>query len=339
MSNPKISVTMPCYNCEDTVGRALDSLLDQTVEDFEVVAVDDGSTDGTAGVLRDYARRDDRIRPVLADHGGVVAAANTAMEAATGEYVVRMDADDESLPERLEHQAALMDDDSALGLVGCRVRFGGCRKRCAGYAHYVDWTNTLLDHEAISLNRFVEFPVPNPSIMFRRSMLEEHGGYRDGDFPEDYELLLRWLERGVRMAKADAELLVWNDPPTRLSRNHPKYDVDAFYRIKTRYLARWLERNNPHHPVVHILGAGRTSRKRADLLKGYGVEFAAYYDLDPRKIGHRVHGIPVLSRDEVPGPGRGFCLSYVATRGARRDIADFLDGRGCALGRDYLPVA
>ncbi len=330
---------MPCFNCGDTVGRALDSLLDQTVADFEVVAVDDGSTDDTAEVLRVYARKDDRIRPVFAEHGGVVAAANTAIEAANGEYVVRMDADDESLPGRLERQAALLDGDPALGLVGCRVRFGGCRENCAGYAHYVDWTNTLLDHEAISLNRFVEFPVPNPSIMFRRSTLEECGGYSDGDFPEDYELLLRWLEHGVRMAKADAELLVWNDPPTRLSRNHPKYDVDAFYRIKTKYLARWLEQNNPYHPVVHIFGAGRTTRKRADLLQKYGIEFAAYYDLDPRKVGHIVHGIPVKHREEAPEAGECFCLSYVASRGAREDIADFLHGLGYVLGRDFLPVA
>lgn len=339
MTNPKISVTLPCFNCEDTVGHALDSLLAQTFSAFEVVAVDDGSTDGTAEVLRAYAGKDCRVKPVFAEHGGVVAAANAAIEESCGEYIVRMDADDISLPLRLERQAELLDADSQLGLVGCRVRFGGCRDTCAGYAHYVDWTNTLLDHDSISLNRFVEFPVPNPSIMFRRSVLDKCGGYRDGDFPEDYELLLRWLECGVRMAKSGHELLVWNDPPTRLSRTHPKYDVDAFYRIKTEYLARWLERNNPHHPRVHILGAGRTTRKRADLLKKYGVEFVAYHDLDPRKIGHIVHGIPVLHRDEVPSPGQGFCLSYVASRGAREDIARFLDERGSVLGRDYLPVA
>lgn len=339
MPNPKVSVTMPCFNCEDTVARALDSLLSQTLDDFEIIAVDDGSTDGTADVLRHYAERDVRVRPILAEHGGVVAAANRAMQEARGAYIARMDADDESLPERLAKQVDLLDRNPDLGLVGCRVRFGGCRTRCTGYAHYVDWTNTILDHDSISLHRFVEFPVPNPSIMVRRAALDVHGGYREGDFPEDYELLLRWLESGVRMAKVDAELLVWNDPPSRLSRTHPKYDVNAFYRIKTEYLARWLAANNPHHPVVYILGAGRTTRKRADLLRTYGVEFAAYYDLDPRKIGHIVHGIPVKHRQEVPEAGKAFCLSYVASRGAREDIAEFLAGREYVLGRDYLPVA
>ncbi|QGY40141.1 glycosyltransferase [Pseudodesulfovibrio cashew] len=339
MAAPKISVTLPCYNCGETVGRALDSILAQTCGDFEVVAVDDGSTDHTASVLAEYVRRDGRVRTFSIEHGGVVAAANAAIEAARGRYIARMDADDEMLPERLAAQAGLLDENPGLGLVGCRVRFGGCRESCAGYAHYVDWTNTLLTPEAISLNRFVEFPVPNPSILYRRECVETHGLYRDGDFPEDYELLLRWLEAGVAMAKVDEELLVWNDPPSRLSRNHPRYDVDAFYRVKSEYLARWLGANNPHHPVVHILGSGRTTRKRADLLLDHDIEFAAYHDVDPRKIGHVVNGVPVLDRDRIPQPGAGFCLPYVASRGAREEIAEFLEARGFVLGLDYLPAA
>ncbi|BCS87919.1 glycosyltransferase family 2 protein [Pseudodesulfovibrio sediminis] len=339
MAAPKISVTMPCYNCAETVGRALTSLLAQTCTDFEVVAVDDGSTDDTAGVLAEYARRDSRIRFFSIEHGGVIAAANAGIEAARGQYIARMDADDESMPDRLAAQAQLLDSTPDVGLVGCRVRFGGCRAQCAGYAHYVDWTNTVLTPEAINLHRFVEFPVPNPSIMFRRECVESYGPYRDGDFPEDYDLLLRWLEAGVRMAKVDEELLLWNDPPTRLSRTHPRYDVDAFYRIKTEYLVRWLAANNPHHSVVHILGSGRTTRKRADMLLSHGIEFAAYYDIDPRKIGHVVNGVKVVDRNDIPAPGEAFCIPYVASRGAREEIALFLAERGYVLGRDYIPAA
>jgi glycosyltransferase involved in cell wall biosynthesis len=336
---PKITVTMPCYNCGDTVGQAFDSLLAQTCTDFEVMAVDDGSTDETAGVLAEYAQRDSRIRIVSIEHGGVIAAANAAINSARGRYIARMDADDISLPERLAAQSRMLDMDQSIGLVGCRVRFGGCRASCAGYAHYVDWTNTILTADDISLNRFVEFPVPNPSIMYRRECIDEYGPYLDGDFPEDYELLLRWLEAGVRMAKVDEELMIWNDPPMRLSRTHPRYDVDAFYRIKTEYLARWLAENNPHHPTVHILGSGRTTRKRADLLLDHGIEFAAYYDIDPRKIGHVVNGVMVVDRKDISAPGEAFCLPYVASRGAREEIALFLKGQGYILGRDYLPAA
>lgn len=339
MNDPVVTVTMPCRDCETTVARAMESVLGQTLGDIEVVAVDDGSRDATGSILDEFARRDRRVRVVHAAHGGVIAAANTAISLASGRYVARMDADDEMLPNRLAAQARLLDERPEVGLVGCRIRFGGDRQGSAGYARYVDWTNTLLTHEAISLNRFVEFPVPNPSIMCRRQCLAAHGPYRDGDFPEDYDLLLRLLDAGVRMAKVDAELMVWNDPPERLSRTHPRYRVEAFYRLKSDYLARWLARHNPLHPEVHILGSGRTTRKRADMLLEHGIRFAAYYDVDPRKIGHVVGGVEVRSRDAVPPPGRAFCLPYVASRGAREDIAQFLHQRGHVLGRDYLPVA
>ena len=334
-----ISVTLPCYNCADTLSAALNSLLTQTFDDFEIVAVDDGSADATAAVLRRYAARDERVRPIFQEHQGVVSAANAALRAAEGRYLARMDADDAALPERLAVQAALLDGRPELGLVGCRVRFGGCRKSCAGYAHYVDWTNTLLDHEAISLYRFVEFPVPNPSIMFRREVLEEHGFYRDGPFPEDYDLLLRWLEGGVRMAKADAELLVWNDPPNRLSRTDERYGVDAFYAVKSAYLARWLAVRNPFHPEVYVIGAGRVSRQRLRLLQEHGVHVAAYIDVDPNKIGQVIEGVPVLPRESLPPAGEAFALSYVGSRGAREDIGAFLESVGYRIGRDWLPVA
>jgi len=338
VSGPKVSVALPCFNCAATLPAALDSLLAQTLGEIEILAVDDGSTDDTADVLRDYARRDGRVRPLTLPHGGIVPALNAALAAARAPLAARMDADDLCMPERLEVQARLLDERPELGLVGCRVRFGGDRAARGGYAHYVDWINGLTAPGDIYVNRFVESPFAHPSIVFRRELADRLGPYRAGPFPEDYELILRFLEAGVRMAKAEVELLVWNDPPERLSRNHPSYAVDAFYRLKTGFLARWLARNNPHHPDVLVLGAGRTTRKRADLLLEHGVNIVAYADIDPRKIGRAVNGRPVLHRDQLPPAGECFCLSYVGSRGARDDIAAFLKSRGWEKGRDCLMV-
>ena len=334
---PKITVLMPCHNVRDCVDRALESLLTQDFVDFEVLAVDDGSTDATLDVLERFAGRDGRVRPLAREHGGIVAALNAGLAEARGRYVARMDADDLCLSRRLSAQAALLDADPGLGLAGCRVRFGGDRQAARGYARYVDWTNTLLDHEAISLHRFVESPLPHPSVMFRAGLARSLGAYREGDFPEDYELWLRWLDAGVRMAKADAELVVWNDPPRRLSRTDERYSFDAFYRVKADYLARWLTARG--HGRVGVLGAGRITRQRAGLLTGHGVDIAAWYDIDPRKVGKHVGGVPVIHRDAVPGPGELFLLSYVASVGAREDIAAHLESRGYVLGEHWLPAA
>lgn len=337
--SPKVSVTMPCYNCEDTVGRAIESILGQSFTDLELIAADDGSSDNTAAVLKEYAAADCRLKPLFLDHQGVVGAANAAIDAAAGQYVARMDADDFALPERIERQVHLLDHNSEVGLTACRVGFGGDREKCAGYAHYVDWINTLVGADEISLNRFVEFPFANPSIMMRSELIREHGPFRDGDFPEDYELVLRWLEAGVQMQKVDEELLIWNDPPDRLSRNHPKYTVEAFYHIKSLYLYRWLKQHSSTYPRVGVIGSGRTSRKRYQMLEGLGIKTSFYVDVDPRKVGHVINGCKVLHRDEIPPAGDTFLLSYVASRGAREEVAEFLDSRGYILGKHYLLVA
>src|SRR6185436_16591977 len=108
-------------------------------------------------------------------------------------------------------------ENRPIGLVGCLVEFGGDRSASEGYALHVDWINALTTPDEIALNRFVESPLAHPSVMFRRELVEKHGGYRAGDFPEDYELWLRWMEAGARMGKVPRVLLTWQDGPGRLS--------------------------------------------------------------------------------------------------------------------------
>lgn len=365
---PKVSVCLPCRNAAATLPAALDSLLAQTLADFEVIAVDDdsdddGSDDGSGGgtwdVLCGYARRDSRIRPLrrpeAGRHYGVALAWNAAVAASRAPYIARMDADDLCLPRRLELQAALLDADPTLGLVSGLVRFGGDRNARRGYAVHVDWLNTLLTPEAISAARFVDSPVANPSVMFRRELVDTLGGARPnlGDaagaqpFPEDYEQWLRWLEGGVRMGKVAEEILVWNDPPTRLTRTAGEYSVEAFSRVKAHYLWRWLTLHNPQHPRVWVWGAGRVSRQKLAPLMDLGLVIEAYIDIDAKKIGQSVHGVPVLPREAIPpysspssslGPAAPFVLVNVGSRGARGEITAWLGARGYVMGVGAVAV-
>lgn len=328
-ASPCISVVMPVRNAVDTIEQAVTSIRRQTDADWELIVVDDASTDATPALLADCCRRDGRIRIARQDtHLGIAAALNLGLGAARGNYIARMDADDISRPQRLRRQRQFLETHPEIGLVACRVEFGGDRQRQAGYAAYVDWTNSLLTPEAIARNRFVESPLAHPSVMFRRALAVAHGGYRQGAFPEDYELWLRWLEAGVRMAKLADELLVWQDPPQRLSRRDSRYSRMSFYQCKAEYLARWLALHNPSHPEVIVWGAGRETRRRAELLVEHGVEISDYVDIDPNRIGQRIHGRMVLHERQLATPGNVFVVSYVGSRGARNDIR----ARLCALG-------
>lgn len=338
-------MVLPVFNGAATLGRAVASLRTQTLTAWELVLVDDGSTDDTPGIADALRREDPRVRVLVRRRAGIVDALNAGLTVARAPLIARMDADDVSHPDRLAVQVDFLgaQENASIGLVGCQVEFGGSRATAAGYALHVDWTNALVTPDEIALNRFVESPFAHPSVMFRREVLERFGGYRDGDFPEDYELWLRWIDAGVRMAKVPQTLLTWHDPPGRLSRTATRYDPEAFFRTKAPWIARDLMRRNGGRAArpVWIWGAGRPTRKRAARLLEHGVTITGYIDVDPKKatpaLGGR--GVPVVTPENLPAPADAFVLGYVSSRGARDFIRAALLAHGYREGGDFLLCA
>ena len=329
---------MPVRNAAGTVLEAINSVRQQNFSDWDLIVVDDGSSDGTSRILDEASRNDRRVRVIFRPRDGISAALNRGIKESCARYIARLDADDLALPDRLAAQVAFITENPSIGLVASQVRFGGDRQEAGGYAAYLDWSNALLTPCEIYLNRFVESPLAHPSVLFRRELVKVHGGYRDGDFPEDYELWLRWLGAGVRMAKVARELVQWNDPPSRLSRTDERYSIDAFYRCKTPFLAAWVQSRRPDSPL-YIWGAGKVARQRAGLLSAHGIQPVGYVDIDPNKIGRSVKGVPVIGIDQIPPPGRCFVLSYVGSRGAGEIIRRNLRERGHREGWDFYLAA
>ena len=336
---PAVSILLPVHNAATTLPRALESLRAQTFTDWELLAIDDGSTDTTSALLATAAAADPRLRVFTIAKAGIIAALNAGLALARAPLVARMDADDECRPTRFARQTEFLAAHPEIGLCATQVDFGGDPVANHGYALHVEWTNSLVTPDEIALNRFVESPIAHPSVMFRRALLAAHGGYREHDWPEDYELWLRWLDAGVRFAKIPEPLLVWNDPPQRLSRTHPRYSTDAFYACKCAYLARWLRREiDPSRPI-YLRGAGKPTRRRFAALDTHGIRLAGYVDVAPARIGQRIEGLPVLAPESLPPAAECFVLGAVGTRGAREFIREQLRAQGRLEGRDFLMVA
>jgi glycosyltransferase involved in cell wall biosynthesis len=329
---PSVSILMPVRDARETVMMAVESVQRQSFKGWELVVVDDGSCDGTSELLEQVTSADTRMVLIRQEARGIAEALQRGCEACRGEFIARMDADDVMDTRRLEMQRAFLMEKPDFGLVSCQVRFGGTEE---GYAAHVDWVNSLMKHDEMSLRRFVEAPVAHPSVMFRRELVAAYGGYRAGDFPEDYELWLRWLEAGVRFGKVEAELLTWNDPPQRLSRTDARYSVEAFYAMKCRYIRQWLE-THADGREAWLWGAGRITRRRFAVL---GDRISGFIDVDVSKRGRHPDGRAVRMADDLPDRDGSFILAGVATRGAREKIHAHLTGRGWAEGRDFLLVA
>ncbi|MCA9782062.1 MAG: glycosyltransferase [Calditrichaeota bacterium] len=329
---PLVSVLVPVRDGESHLTACLDSLFRQTLGRIEIVVVDDGSMDETVPLLQAAARRDPRLRVLLQPPEGLVQALNRGLESCRAPLIARMDADDLCAPDRLQLQLEHLNRHPETGLVSCRVAHLGDHTT-AGYARHVDWLNSLISEREIRNGRFIDAPLAHPSVMFRRSVLDRHGGWRDGMFPEDHELWLRWLDAGVRMEKLPQCLLCWRDSPERLSRRDPRYSAEAFAVLKLPWLLRELERVRAGRVLISW-GAGRESRKRLR-----GVLLDGWIEIHPGRVGQRILGAPVVHRDSLPAPDRAFVLLNVGRVGAREEIMPRLAAAGYRDGLDCLAIA
>jgi glycosyltransferase involved in cell wall biosynthesis len=336
MTDSNVSVVMPCRNARDTVERALASMIAQTLTAWELIAVDDGSTDGTRRILDDAAGGDHRIRVMPCEGRGIVDALNTGLAAARTPWIARMDADDESLPDRLADQMAFAQADGSLAVVGCRVELFPADSLTDGMRHYGAWLDTVMTSRDIAREIYVESPLPHPSVMFRRDVVQTAGGYRNGPFPEDYDLWLRLHRAGHNMAKVPKVLLRWREGATRLSRNDDRYSPAAFLALKAHHIALdWLAGRQE----VQVWGAGPDARRWRSALSREGIRVARFFDVDPRKIGRTLgDGAPVLDWRETPAYRDTPLLCAVGQKGARERMRRMLDDLGFQEGVDYLCV-
>lgn len=332
---PSVSVILPFYNAAATLERALNSIRNQDFADYECILVDNNSTDGSGALAKSLTEDDDRFQMIAEGRQGVAHAFQSGFERSRGMYIARMDADDRMRPERVKVQHAFLEVHRDYQAVGGLVEYRGYHSQRGGFRRYVDWNNSVRSYIQILNNRFIDSPVVNPTAMWRRETGEDLGMYRCGEFPEDYEMWLRWLGEGVKMAKVEQVVLDWYDSPHRLTRNHPAYSDEAFYRVKSFYLAQWLRENNPCHPEVAVWGAGRISRLRALRLETHGIHIIRYIDI--RK--DRQLDKPVLFYQDIPGPGEMFILVYIRQWDAKEQILDFLEGKGYVEGKNFLMVS
>jgi glycosyltransferase involved in cell wall biosynthesis len=329
-----VSILLPFRNSAHTLDAAISSIVEQSFDDRELVLIDNASTDESPSIGRRWAGNEPRIRVLHEPRIGIAHALNTGLAHAEGGYIARMDADDISHPERLAEQVAYLDAYPEIGVLGTRTAFVSSVPESRGMQAFVQWQNALLDPHAHYVKRFVDAPLAHPTVMFRRELVEQFGGYDTGPLPEDHELWLRWMDAGVRFAKLPAELLTWNDHAHRLSRTHSNYSVDAFFSTKVKWLAQWLKRRLNGRPVI-IAGTSALCRNRAAMLEAEGIVIGAFTDVRPREVP----GYTFIPHDQLPPAGEAFIVSFISQRGTGDRIAEFLASRGLVEGADFVLAA
>lgn len=315
------------------LSRALKSTLRSRDVDFGVVVVDHGS-------VVPVEVSDVRVRVVRVDRALPFAEAlELGRAACSAPFIARMDSDDVMHPLRLAEQVASLSSDPSLAAVASRAKI--IPKATTLMRGYVGWQNGILDDSQHSKEAWIEQPIVNPATTYRASMLDEIGGWRARDWPEDYDLFLRMIVAGRRVIKRPEIRHAWRQHFGQLTRMVKATQTrDALAACKAHHLA-------PHFQLrerkVVIVGAGKEGRRISRALRAEGVVVSSFVDVDPKKIGRRVHDVEVCAsiegaRSPSGGPSGTFVVGAVGTSGARGAVRAFVEAAGFVEGVDFVIV-
>lgn len=336
VSDPQLSVLLPCHNAATHLPLAIRGLQLQTFRDFEVVAVNDGSQDETGALLDRWAKNDARVRVIHRKHHGLADTLQAGSRECRGQLIARVDADDVSHPRRFAEQVRFLSERRDITASGTWVRYFPRADVGWGARRYQAWLNRLAEPEALERDVFVECPIAHPTLTIRRSALARVGGYRVNGWPEDYDLILRLHLAGARLANVPKVLYFWRESPGRLSRTDPRYSADAFRECKLNYLMAGPLQDRGE---AIVWGAGRVGKAFARALQRTGFAVRCFLDIDPRKISQEIYGAPVRDARDAAAHRGTYILVAVGAAGARELIREQLDGSGFREPGDYRCVA
>lgn len=226
---PAISIVMSVYNAEQFLEEAIQSVLNQTFKDFEFIIINDGSNDGSLQIIENYKDRDRRIVLVSRENRGLIESLNEGLSMAQGKYIARMDADDISLPLRLEKQFDFMEKNQDIGLSGTWIEaFNETGLRQIGRYPY--------GNEMIKAELLFSSPFAHPSVIMRRGVLDEYHLSYNRDYPhaEDYEL---WYQcsKVTQLANIPHVLLRYRVLPDSITRKADKDNASRENTLKSIY--------------------------------------------------------------------------------------------------------
>ncbi|KAA0446450.1 MAG: glycosyltransferase [Candidatus Thioglobus sp.] len=225
-----ISVLMPAYNAEKYIGKAIKSILNQTITNFELIITDDGSTDKTGQIIQDFAQQDSRIVIISRENKGLVYSLNESIKQANGEYIARMDADDISLANRFECQLAVFTD-ADVDVCGSWIsEFDVDEEHLTAYRKVPEAHNEIVKF-AKRRN-----PLNHPSVMYKKSVVQKFGSYQNIMFFEDYDFWVRLIVAGAKFYNIQTPLVKMHAGKSQLTRRSGWKYVLAEFALQKRFL-------------------------------------------------------------------------------------------------------
>lgn len=266
MNNPKITILMPAYNAEVYIKEAIGSVLQQNFSDFELLIIDDGSTDLTEQIIRSFS--DHRIRLIKQVHSGIVSALNRGLQESKSAYIARFDADDICLPERLEKQFTFLQANAKHVICG-----GEAEYISSDGEHLFNFKCVAYNHESLISTMQTQCPFIHSSVMYRKEEVLKAGAYSDGAHGfEDHLLWTKLSGHGYFANLADQLIKVrFNSASVTIDE---KWRGKEFRGLKGKILRQGFVSQKQANRLKEILDSQNTS----------SVKESSYYALCAKKF-------------------------------------------------------
>ena len=321
--NTLVSIIMTARNAERFIRPTLDSIIGQSYQCWELIVVNNQSTDQTLAILKEYAIQDDRIKvytnPGLAE---VILGLRYAFSQSRGDFITRMDSDDLMPPHKLRSLVTSLKEKGAGYLATGRIAHFSDQEVQGGFRRYDAWLNQLMASSDHYREIYRECVIPSCCWMVYRQDFLKCGGFGGMTYPEDYDLCFRFYYQGMKIIASKETLHLWREHPDRISRTDSRYKDQLYYDLKLHY---FLKLDWDSNASLVVWGAGKKGKKLALKLQGIGLRFTWICN-NKNKIGHHIYNTLLHGPEKLKEPVEWQVLIAVSAE-EKGDISFFLDSK------------
>ncbi len=318
--DPLISILLPVHNAAPFLVECLESILAQTTTSWELVAIENGSTDPSYNILSDYQSQHPHIRLLRLPDKGLIPALRHGLAKSSGQLITRMDADDVMAPQKLASlKALLMEAGSGHVATGLVDYFASQGSLGQGYRSYAAWLNELSLHRTNFTQIYRECVIPSPCWMLWKEDLLLCGAFEPNTYPEDYDLCFRMYAQKLKVLACSDVLHHWRDHPARISHNDPNYLDNRFLELKVSWFLK-LD-HTADRPLV-VWGAGKKGKLIARLLKMHKISFH-WITGNLRKQNTLIYDLPLLAPTTILPVQNPQWIIAVADKNGIKEINSF----------------
>jgi len=314
--SPLVSILMPAKNVEAYIAECLESVLEQSYDNWELIVVNDNSDDLTKLILQEYALNDSRIAVIDNEGSGIIDALQLAFQNCEGDYITRMDSDDKMAPQKIEKLVNALLKNSAGHVATGYVKYFSENELGNGYKKYESWLNKLTESENNYSEIYKECVIASPCWMTYRDDFIKVGGF-DGPYPEDYDLCFRFRNNNLKVIGLKEVLHYWRDYDNRTSRTDSNYADNSFMDLKVHH---FIKQDLDSKKELVLWGAGKKGKTIAQKLIDSNIDFMWVCD-NVNKIGHNIYGKTLLEFNDSLLSSESQVIVAVAQKGAQEAIA------------------